>query len=349
MVFAGGGRFGVEEVSPLWFIPRSPRAVGRPVLKRSGPHDFGAPWRCRVVRPPRPGPGGTRTVQMFSSLPLVKGSVAGMREGDQMGFEVRHVAGALGAELTGVDLTSMDEVDIGELRALIHEHEVVFFREVWLTEEQHLTLGRALGRPSIFPISRLLGGTEPSFQRISDGPESPSEADSWHTDVTWVAEPPKYALLCAEVMPDRGGDTMWASMTAAYDALSPTMQRVVSGLRVVHDNECFVAALLRKTGRTWEPKRSPSGFEASTRPLCILSCAPIQTRVDGPCSSGANSCATSRACTTTRAEPCSSSLHATSTHPAFIAGGDGRRETWRSGMNDPRIIETPERRCTKNE
>ena len=165
-----------------------------------------------------------------------------------MGFEVRHVAGALGAELTGVDLTSMGEADIGELRALIHEHEVVFFREVWLTEEQHLTLGRTLGTPSIFPISRLLGGTEPSFQRISDGPESPSEADSWHTDVTWVAEPPKYALLCAEVMPDRGGDTIWASMTAAYDALSPTMQRVVSGLRVVHDNESFVAALLRKTG-----------------------------------------------------------------------------------------------------
>lgn len=164
-----------------------------------------------------------------------------------MRFEVRHVAGALGAELSGVDLRSMDDTDVGDLRALIHEHEVVFFREVWLTEEQHLTLGRALGTPSIFPIARLLGGTEPSFQRISDGPESPSEADSWHTDVTWVAEPPKYALLCAEVMPDRGGDTIWASMTAAYDALSPTMQRILSNLRVVHDNESFVAALLRKT------------------------------------------------------------------------------------------------------
>jgi len=164
-----------------------------------------------------------------------------------MSFEVRHVAGALGAELSGVDLRSMDDADIEALRALIHEHEVVFFRELWLTDEEHLSLGRALGTPSIFPISRLLGGTEPSFQRISDGPESPSEADSWHTDVTWVAEPPKYALLCAEVMPDRGGDTIWASMTAAYDALSPTMQRVVSDLRVVHDNESFVAALLRKT------------------------------------------------------------------------------------------------------
>ena len=60
-----------------------------------------------------------------------------------MRFEVRHVAGALGAELSGVDLRSMDDTDVGDLRALIHEHEVVFFREVWLTEEQHLTLGRA--------------------------------------------------------------------------------------------------------------------------------------------------------------------------------------------------------------
>jgi taurine dioxygenase len=164
-----------------------------------------------------------------------------------MRFAVRHVAGALGGELSGVDLTSMDDADVGDLRALIHEHEVVLLGEVWLTEEQHLALGRALGTPSIFPISRLLGGTEPSFQRNSDGPESPSEADSWHTDVTWVAEPPKYALLCAEIMPDRGGDTIWASMTAAYDALSPTMQRIVSDLRVVHDNEVSVAALRRKT------------------------------------------------------------------------------------------------------
>jgi taurine dioxygenase len=94
----------------------------------------------------------------------------------------------------------------------------------------------------------LRGVNEPSCQVITDGPDSPGEADSWHTDVTWTAVPPKYALLCAEVVPERGGDTLWASMTTAYDALSPVMQQLLCGLAVVHDNESFIGGLMRKAG-----------------------------------------------------------------------------------------------------
>ena len=84
-----------------------------------------------------------------------------------MRFEVRHVAGALGAELSGVDLTSMNDADIGDLRALIHEHEVVFFREVWLTEEQHLTLGTLLARRASF---RYLGCSAARSRPFSGSP-----------------------------------------------------------------------------------------------------------------------------------------------------------------------------------
>jgi taurine dioxygenase len=120
------------------------------------------------------------------------------------------------------------------------------FRAANLTAEEHMEVAASFGEIEIFPLSRLRGAMQPTLQFITDGPDSPSLADHWHTDVTYVATPPKYALLHAEVMPDRGGDTLWASMTAAYEALSPTMQGLVAGLEVVHDCQSFVAGMRTK-------------------------------------------------------------------------------------------------------
>ena len=78
-----------------------------------------------------------------------------------------------------------------------------------------------------------MGGTALT-STIEDTADSPPDADGWHTDITWVAEPPAYAFLNAKVIPDRGGDTMWASLFAAYDALSPVMQELCCQLTVRH-------------------------------------------------------------------------------------------------------------------
>lgn len=156
------------------------------------------------------------------------------------------VSGALGAEIQDVDLRSLDPGRLSDILDVLHRYEVVFFRGACLTPLEHMELGEKLGEINIFPTSQLRGATEPTFQVITDGPDSPPEADYWHTDVTWVAEPPKYALLHAEVVPERGGDTLWASMTAAYDALSDTMQRMLTGLDVVHDCQSFIAGMRRK-------------------------------------------------------------------------------------------------------
>ena len=82
-------------------------------------------------------------------------------------------------------------------------------------------------------MSKLLGG-DTRLQYIEDTADSPPDADDWHTDVTWIAEPPQVAVLSARTIPDVGGDTLWASLTAAYDALSPTMQAICAGLTVRH-------------------------------------------------------------------------------------------------------------------
>ena len=83
---------------------------------------------------------------------------------------------------------------------------------------------------------------------IRDGPDSPPQADNWHTDVTWSAEPPRFALLRSTLVPDRGGDTMWGSMTAAYRALSPAVRAFLDGLEVEHDCDSFLEGAVQKLG-----------------------------------------------------------------------------------------------------
>ena len=165
-----------------------------------------------------------------------------------MGIDITPVSGSLGVEVHGVDLRDLDDATLEQVREALHEHEVIFFRGAGLEPDEQLALGRRFGSLSVFPMSKLLGVTEPKLQVIVDGPDSPPTADDWHTDVTWTACPPKYALLQADVVPERGGDTLWASMTTAYQALSPTMQKLVAGLDVWHDNESFIGGMQLKLG-----------------------------------------------------------------------------------------------------
>ncbi|MEM7142694.1 MAG: TauD/TfdA family dioxygenase [Actinomycetota bacterium] len=162
-------------------------------------------------------------------------------------MEVIPVAGALGAEIHDVDLRDPD-LDVTALRDAILMHQVVFIPGASLTEEEHFALGRRLGEPSIFPVARLMGETSPTMTVLEDGPDSPNSADLWHTDVTWTATPPAFALLHMELSPEVGGDTLWCSATAAYDALSPLMQDFLCGLTVTHDNAGFVRRLIEKVG-----------------------------------------------------------------------------------------------------
>ena len=162
-------------------------------------------------------------------------------------MKITRVAGALGATIHDVDLKD-PSTDFAEIERMLVEHEVIFFRDQHLDPDEQLNLGRRFGQPSIFPIARLLGATEPSMTTIEDRPDNPNVADVWHTDVTWTATPPKAAILCMEVIPEFGGDTVWASATKAYDALSDPMKEFLRGLTVTHDNTEFIDAMLRKTG-----------------------------------------------------------------------------------------------------
>lgn len=184
-----------------------------------------------------------------------------------MSIEVIPVSGHLGAELRGVDLRSMDDATAAAFEEALVEHEVVFVRDAQLDDAAQLTFAARLGEPMLFPFARLMGATAPSVGAIVDGPQSPPVADGWHTDATWLAEPPQYAVLRCVTPAARGGDTLWASMTAAYDALSPTMQTFVDGLTVRHDNTSFISGMLEKRPELDVPGGVPDRLRAEYPPV----------------------------------------------------------------------------------
>jgi taurine dioxygenase len=146
---------------------------------------------------------------------------------------VTPVNAVIGAVIDGVDLADLTDNQFAVIDQALLDHQVVFFHDQDLDDDQHQAFATRFGELSIFPVGKVLG-SESRLQYIEDTADSPPDADGWHTDVTWIAEPPQVAVLSARVIPDVGGDTLWASLTAAFEALSPTMQSLCGGLTVRH-------------------------------------------------------------------------------------------------------------------
>ena len=142
---------------------------------------------------------------------------------------------AIGARITDVDLCTLDDTGFAELLDALTEHLVVFLPGQHLTDADQLALIKRFGADYVHPLARAAGVTESTVGHIVDDEDHPPFQDQWHTDVSWDPEPPTWGILRAIEMPDRGGDTVFASTCAAYDALSPTMQGMLEGLVAFHD------------------------------------------------------------------------------------------------------------------
>jgi taurine dioxygenase len=184
-----------------------------------------------------------------------------------MAVEISRVAGSLGAVVTGFDLRRpLSEEGYAVLFTALMDHQVLFFRDQDLSDEQQLELASRFGPVSLYPLTALMGGSR-RVSYIEDTEQSPPDADGWHTDVTWISDPPAAAFLSARVIPDCGGDTLWASLYRAYDLLSPAMQRVCDGLTVRHwYGPAFEAAIGRTLGEETRGKLA-AAFPPVTHPL----------------------------------------------------------------------------------
>lgn len=152
-------------------------------------------------------------------------------------IEVRPISGAGGAEIFGVDVAQeLDDGTIGEIRDALNEHCVVFFRDQEIDTVQHKAFARRFGPIFLHPnFATVMEDPEVVMVRREPGDVS-YVGEDWHTDTTMVAEPPMGAILYGIDVPAYGGDTMFANQYQAYDALSPTMKRLLEGLRAVHSD-----------------------------------------------------------------------------------------------------------------
>jgi taurine dioxygenase len=160
-----------------------------------------------------------------------------------LGIDVRPLSGYVGAEIFGVDLSQpLDAAAVAEIRAALLQWKVVFFRDQDLTPAQHIAFGRQFGE--VTPAHPTLPATIPEHPEIlvlgrrnevMDG-EAPRIESRWHTDVTFVPNPPMASILRGVVVPPYGGDTQWVNLAVAYEHLSPEIQRLIDGLHAVHHN-----------------------------------------------------------------------------------------------------------------
>lgn len=150
----------------------------------------------------------------------------------------------LGAELGGVEIgDAVDPEVAAELRALLTRYKVLFLRDLDLSHEQHLALGRVFGPLEGHPvIAHVPGYPEILDIRGSEGRVSDSASDrafraldKWHSDVTFRARPSFGAVLRARELPPIGGDTLWVDAAAAYEGLSDAVKARIAGRTATHD------------------------------------------------------------------------------------------------------------------
>ncbi len=144
----------------------------------------------------------------------------------------------IGAEIAGVDLSQpLSNHQMAEVHRALAENIVIFFRDQDMTPEQHLAFGRNFGELHVHPAAPHVPN-HPELMVIHADKDSPrANGEGWHSDVSCGEEPPMGSILYIKTCPPKGGDTLFASMYAAYEALSDRMKAYLDGLVAVHDGE----------------------------------------------------------------------------------------------------------------
>jgi alpha-ketoglutarate-dependent sulfate ester dioxygenase len=168
-------------------------------------------------------------------------------------LDIRPLAGHIGAEILGVDLREpLDPETLATIRSTLLRWKVVFFRDQNLTQDQHIAFGRQFGEvtpahptlPPAFPDypeillldNQAFGKREAEDAGSKAKSMAPSIESRWHTDVTFVPNPPMGSILRGLVVPPYGGDTQWTNLVVAYEQLSAPLQRLCDELHAVHHN-----------------------------------------------------------------------------------------------------------------
>jgi taurine dioxygenase len=154
-------------------------------------------------------------------------------------IQIEKLTPHIGGEIHGIDLSQpLDERTFKEIHDALIEHQVIFFRDQILTPEQHKAFGRLFGELHVHPAAPSLLEGHPEILVIhADETSKHVAGEEWHSDVSCDPEPPLGSILYMHELPPVGGDTLFASMYAAYDALSDLMKRLLEGFTALHQGE----------------------------------------------------------------------------------------------------------------
>lgn len=157
-----------------------------------------------------------------------------------MAIEVAPINGFIGAELHGVDLSRLDDAGFAVIHDALVKYEVLVIRDqAKMTLEDQMSFGARFGPLSVHPFSPNMAD-KPEVIVLDYSADHPAaRTDIWHADETFRPNPPIITMLRARVIPPAGGDTCFASMSAAYRGLSERMQRYIHGLEARHDFRPF--------------------------------------------------------------------------------------------------------------
>ena len=147
-------------------------------------------------------------------------------------FETRPIAGAIGAELHGVDIGGdIPDSAVAAIRQALLEHGVIFFRDQHLPPDRFLAFARRFGPPVEYPFLKGIDGYPEIIAVAKLEHETVNFGGVWHSDTTYLEQPPMATLLVAREVPETGGDTLFANQYLAYETLSDGMKRLLGGLR----------------------------------------------------------------------------------------------------------------------
>lgn len=186
-----------------------------------------------------------------------------------MTYETMHVAPLtphLGAEISGIDLSGpLSNRAVEELHAALSDHQVIFFRDQKLDYDSAKALGRNFGELHIHPNTPGPDGHPEILPIHADEKSKRIAGERWHSDVSCDPAPPLGSILYLHTVPPVGGDTLFASQSAAYDALSPRMKGYLEGLTALHDGGPNYRATNAKLGIPETGKIYPSAVHPVVR------------------------------------------------------------------------------------
>lgn len=147
---------------------------------------------------------------------------------------VTPAAGAVGAYVDGVDLRSVDEAARSGILEAWHRHGVLFFRGQHLSPSEQEQAARIFGEPNEFEMAPNVEGMAFAHRIDTEGARRHGGATRWHSDATWLEQPPRGSMLQAISLPAVGGDTLFATAHGAFESLSSGLQRMMLELSATH-------------------------------------------------------------------------------------------------------------------